>query len=157
MCEFDLLARRALGMELLTAFPATSPAHDLLLRLFNEQYVVMDGKAVLRDKKEVKADIITSVQVETAVFADCHLLQEAVEATGNTYEAVKAVTKQDAGKRWRIPWNNKTGWRYFEDKDIKAYQLRKQIESLPLEEQHKRNNVEAAMFQYSFHTRNGKT
>ena len=53
--------------------------------------------------------------------------------------------------------NNKTGWRYFEDKDIKAYQLRKQIESLPLEEQHKRNNVEAAMFQYSFHTRNGKT
>ena len=42
-------------------------------------------------------------------------------------------------------------------KDFKAYQLRKQIESLPLEEQHKRNNVEAAMFQYSFHTRNGKT
>ena len=41
--------------------------------------------------------------------------------------------------------NNKTGWRYFEDKDIKAYQLRKQIESLPLEEQHKRNNVETAM------------
>ena len=114
----------------------TFPAHDLLQRLFNEQYVVMDGKAVLRDKKEVKADslqnpndpdatyrakndqkvlgyvtnitetveegkpnIITSVQVETAVFADCHLLQEAVEATGNTYEAVKAVTKQDAGKR----------------------------------------------------------
>ena len=78
-------------------------------------------------------------------------------ATGNTYEAVKAVTKQGSRKRWRIPWNNKTGWRYFEDKDIKAYQLRKQIESLPLEEQHKRNNVEAAMFQYSFHTRNGKT
>ena len=78
-------------------------------------------------------------------------------ATGNTYEAVKAVTKQGSRKRWRIPWNNKTGWRYFEDKDIKAYQLRKQIESLPSEEQHKRNNVEAAMFQYSFHTRNGKT
>ena len=52
-------------------------------------------------------------------------------ATGNTYEAVKAVTKQGSRKRWRIPWNNKTGWRYFEDKDIKAYQLRKQIESLP--------------------------
>ena len=256
-CEFDLLAR--IGnfiMEMLAAFPATSPAHDLLQRLFDEQYVVMDGKAVLRDKKEVKADslqnpndpdatyrskndqkvqgyvtnitetveegkpnIITSVQVETAVFADCHFLQEAVEnservtdstikdlyadgayqspdnrefaknhnamqlktgkmqggcrweliphdedgltireiATGNTYEAVKAVTKQSSRKRWRIPWNNKTGWRYFEDKDIKAYQLRKQIENLPLEEQHKRNNVEAAMFQYSFHTRNGKT
>ena len=45
---------------------------------------------------------------------------------------------------------------YFEDKDIKAYLLRKQIENLPLEKRHKRNNVEAAMFQYSFHTRNGK-
>ena len=30
------------------------------------------------------------------------------------------------------------------------------IFSLPLEEQHKRNNVETAMFQYCFHTRNGK-
>lgn len=78
-------------------------------------------------------------------------------ATGNTYEAVKAVTKQGNRKRWRIPWNNKTGWRYFEDKDIKACLLRKQIESLPLEEQHKRNNVEATVFQYGFHTHNGKT
>ena len=43
-------------MEMLVAFPTTSPAHDLLQRLFDEQYVVMDGKAVLRDKKEVKAD-----------------------------------------------------------------------------------------------------
>lgn len=243
-------------MDMLVAFPETSPEHDLLQRLFDEQYVVKDGKAVLRDKKEVKADslqnpndpdatyrskndqkvqgyvtnltetveegkpsIITSVQVETAVFADCHFLQEAVEnservtnstiedlyadgayqspdnrefaknhnamqlktgkmqggcrweliphdedgltvreiTTGNTYEAVKAVTKQGNRKRWRIPWNNKTGWRYFEDKDIKACLLRKLIESLPLEEQHKRNNVEATVFQYGFHTHNGKT
>ena len=48
-------------------------------------------------------------------------------------------------------------WRYFEEKEIKAYHLRKQMESHSLGEQHKRNNVEAAMFQYSFHTRNGKT
>ena len=243
-------------MEILAAYQDTAPVYGLLHRLFDEQYTLEDGKAVLRDKKSVKADslqnpndpdasycdksdqkvqghvtnitetveegkpcIITSVQVETAVFADCHFLQDAVGnservtgstiedlyaygayqspenrefaknhddmqlktgkmqggcrweliphdedgltvreiATGNTYEAVKAVTKQGTRKRWRIPWENKTGWRYFEDKDIKAYLLRKQIESLPPEEQHKRNNVEAAMFQYSFHTRNGKT
>lgn len=243
-------------MEVLAAYQDTDPVYGLLHRLFDEQYTVEDGKAVLRDKKSVKADslqnpndpdasyrdkndqkvqgyvtnitetveegkpsIITSVQVETAVFADCHFLQDAVGnservtgstiedlyadgayqspenrefaknhddmqlktgkmqggcrweliphdedgltvreiATGNTYEAVKAVTKQGTRKRWRIPWESKTGWRYFEDKDIKAYLLRKQIESLPPEEQHKRNNVEAAMFQYSFHTRNGKT
>lgn len=195
-------------MEMLVAFPATTVSHNLLKRLFDEQYIVEDGKAVLRDKKEIKVDsiqnpndpdatyrekndrkvqgyvtnitetveqrkpnIITSVQVETAVFADCHFLQEAVEnservtgaaiedlyadgayqspdnrefaknhngmqlktgkmqggcrweliphdedglsireiATGNTYEAVKAVTRQGSRKRWRIPWNNKTG------------------------------------------------
>ena len=243
-------------MDVLAAYSDTASFHALLKRLFDEQYTVEDGKAVLRDKKTIKADslqnpndpdasyrdkhgqkvqgyvtnitetveegkpsIITSVQVETAVFADCHFLQDAVGnservtgstiedlyadgayqspenrefakahhdmqlktgkmqggcrweliphdedgltvreiATGNTFEAVKAVTNQGTRKRWRIPWNNKTGWRYFEDKDIKAYLLRKQIESLPIEEQHKRNNVEAAMFQYSFHTRNGKT
>ena len=243
-------------MEILAAYQDTAPVYGLLHRLFDEQYTIEDGKAVLRDKKSVKADslqnpndpdasyrdkndqkvqgyvtnitetveegkpsIITSVQVETAVFADCHFLQDAVGnservtgstiedlyadgayqspenrefaknhddmqlktgkmqggcrweliphdedgltvrdiETGNTFEAVKAVTKQGTRKRWRIPWENKTGWRYFEDKDIKAYLLRKQIESLPPEEQHKRNNVEAAMFQYSFHTRNGKT
>ena len=243
-------------MDVLAAYPETVSSYGLLKRLFDEQYLIEDGKAKLRDKKTIKADslqnpndpdatfrdkhgqkvqgfvtnltetveddkpsIVTSVQVETAVFADCHFVKEAVEnservtnstiedlyadgayqspgnrefaknhdgmqlktgkmqggcrweltphgedgltvkeiATGNIYETVKAVTKQGTRKRWRIPWNNKTGWRYFEDKDIEAYLLRKQIESLPPDEQHKRNNVEAAMFQYSFHTRNGKT
>ena len=45
---------------MLAVFPTTSPAHDLLQRLFDEQYVVKDGKAVLRDKKEVKADSLES-------------------------------------------------------------------------------------------------
>ena len=266
-CEFDLLTRKALGMELLTdvtpsidtyylfrrriceyqertgidlmqlCFEQLAGKHvhllkkvkadclqnpndpDATYRAKNDQKVQGYVTNITETVEEGKPNIITSVQVETAVFADCHFLQEAVEnservtdstiedlyadgayqspdnrefaknhnamqlktgkmqggcrweliphdedgltireiATGNTYEAVKAVTKQGSRKRWRIPWNNKTGWRYFEDKDIKAYQLRKQIESLPLEEQHKRNNVEAAMFQYSFHTRNGKT
>lgn len=43
-------------MEMLAVFPETSPEHNILQRLFDEQYVVKDGKAVLRDKKEVKAD-----------------------------------------------------------------------------------------------------
>ena len=170
--------------------------------------------------KVKKPSIITSVQVETASFADSHFVEEAVEnservtestvedlyadgayqspenrkfaeghggmrlktgkmhggarweliphehddgltvreiATGKTFEAVKSVNQKSKHQRWRIPWDNKTGWRYFQDTEVEAYQLRKQIESLPEEEQHKRNNVETAMFQYSFHTRNGKT
>ena len=91
------------------------------------------------------------------IWPDRYGLTVVDKQTGNTYEAVKAVTNQGKRQRWRIPWANKTGWRYFEDKDIEAYQLRKQIESLPHEEQRRRNNVETAMFQYSFHTRNGKT
>ena len=170
--------------------------------------------------EEGKPSIITSVQVETSTFADCHFVEEAVGnservtkstvedlyadgayqspenrkfaeghgdmrlktgkmqggarweliphehddgltvreiATGKTFEAVKSVNQKGKHERWRIPWNNKTGWRYFQDTEVEAYRLRRQIENLPPEEQHKRNNVEAAMFQYSFHTRNGKT
>ena len=36
-------------------------------------------------------------------------------------------------------------------------EVRRQVESIPFEERKKRNNVEAAMFQYGFHTRNNKT
>ena len=46
-------------MEMLAVFPATSPAHDLLLRLFEEQYAVMDGKAVLRDKNEKGSTLLS--------------------------------------------------------------------------------------------------
>ena len=49
-------------------FPATSPAHDLLQRLFDEQYVVTDGKAVLRDKKEVKADSLQNPNDPDATY-----------------------------------------------------------------------------------------
>ena len=43
------------------------------------------------------------------------------------------------------------------DKDFLEHLLRKLIESLPLKELYKRNNVEAAMFLYRYHTRKGKT
>ena len=36
-------------------------------------------------------------------------------------------------------------------------EVRRKVESIPFEERKKRNNVEAAMFQYGFHTRNNKT
>ena len=55
-------------MELLAVFPATSPAPDLLQRLFDEQYVVMDGKAVLRDKKEVNADSLQNPNDPDATY-----------------------------------------------------------------------------------------
>ena len=118
-------------MEVLAAYPDSVSFHSLLKRVFGEQYTVEDGRAVLRDKKSIKADslqnpndpdasyrdkhgkrvqgyvtnitetveegkpgIITSVQVETAVFADCHFLKDAVEnserVTNSTIEDVYA-------------------------------------------------------------------
>ena len=38
-------------MEMLAVFPATSPAHDLLLRLFEEQYAVMDGRLYFEPRR----------------------------------------------------------------------------------------------------------
>lgn len=59
------------------------------------------------------------------------------------------------GKRWLIMVDGKK--RYCYEDDVRRSELRLEITSLPISEQNKRNNVEATMFQYSFHTRNGKT
>ncbi len=61
------------------------------------------------------------------------------------------------GNRWRIPFDGPYPYRYCTEDEVRRSELRRQIESLPLEEQSKRNNVEATMFQYSFHPRNNKT
>ena len=81
--------------------------------------------------------------------------------TGEVHCGIYINTTEKRGRRWRIKvgegdWRTKP-FRYFEEKDLAASLLRQEIESLPIEEQHKRNNVEACMFQYSFHTRNNKT
>ena len=65
--------------------------------------------------------------------------------------------KQD---QWKIPVessNGKRTWRYFTKEQVDKDEVRKKVESIPFEERKKRNNVEATMFQYSFHTRNNKT
>jgi hypothetical protein len=70
--------------------------------------------------------------------------------TGETIPA--SLSK--AGK-WKI--KTETGIRYFEPEEINCCQLRKQIAALPNEIKYKRNNVEATIFQFCFHSRNNKT
>lgn len=55
-------------MELLTAFPTISPKYNLLQRQYDEQYVIKDGKAVLRDKKEVMADSLQNPNDPDATY-----------------------------------------------------------------------------------------
>ncbi len=62
------------------------------------------------------------------------------------------VTKNN---KYRI--KTKTGYRYFTDKQIESCRLRKQAEQLPKEIRNKRNNVEATIFQLTYHLRKDKT
>lgn len=76
----------------------------------------------------------------------------------NTAEVMEAIKVKDG--KWKIPVTNKNGkntYRYFDDEAVKRNEVRRQMESIPWEERKKRNNVEASIFQYCFHTRNNKT
>lgn len=80
--------------------------------------------------------------------------------TGEVFDAIYVGENKREGKHWRVNLSHVKPthpWRYFNENEVRQSELRRKIESLPPEEQHKRNNIEAAMFQYSFHTRNGKT
>ena len=60
--------------------------------------------------------------------------------------------------KWKVKLSEgKTRLRYFAQEVIDRFLTRMQIEATPLEERNKRNNVEASIFQYCFHTRNNKT
>ena len=59
--------------------------------------------------------------------------------------------------KWRISTGGKVKYRYFSQEQVEKALLRKKLESIPKKELDRRNNVEAAMFQISFHTRNNKT
>ncbi len=76
--------------------------------------------------------------------------------TGELRQAV-FVNKQKNSKedRWRITTAN--GSIYFSQQAIRASHLRRQMKQRPLEELHKRNNVEATIFQVGIPLTNGKS
>ena len=57
-------------MEVLAAYQDTAPVYGLLHRLFDEQHTIEDGKAVLRDKKSVKADSLQNSNDPDASYCD---------------------------------------------------------------------------------------
>lgn len=69
----------------------------------------------------------------------------------------KEIQATRAGDKWRIESGGKSKYRYFTREQVEKAQLRKKLGSVPIQELNRRNNVEAAMFQISFHTRNNKT
>jgi len=66
-----------------------------------------------------------------------------------------SVTCKNGTEKWRI----KTGkvYRYFTQKDIDGYLIRKQIAQTPIKTLQFRNNVEATIFQVGYHYPNAKS
>lgn len=86
---------------------------------------------------------------------DEHTLEVTDKQTGEVISAI--LVKDD---KWKVPVTNKEGkkdWRYFGRDQIEKAKTRREVESIPFDERKKRNNVEAIIFQYCFHTRNNKT
>jgi hypothetical protein len=76
--------------------------------------------------------------------------------TGDHMKAALAKRlKNSKEDRWRI--TTSTGRKYFNQLAIRASQLRRQMKGRSLEELHKRNNVEATIFQLSYPLRNNKS
>jgi hypothetical protein len=68
--------------------------------------------------------------------------------TGETHKAVLVKKQKNSKKdKWRI--KTPTGYYYFDQQAIRASNIRRQMKKRPLEELHKRNNVEATIFQVS--------
>lgn len=76
--------------------------------------------------------------------------------TGECIQATLAKKlKNSKEDRWKIPMAK--GYYYFGQLAIRASQIRRTIKQRPIEELHKRNNVEATIFQLSLFLRNGKS
>jgi len=83
-------------------------------------------------------------------------LQVTDTKTGECIQAV-LVKKQKNSKedRWRIETPN--GYYYFGQQAIRTSNMRREMKGRPLEELHKRNNVEATIFQFGIPLINGKS
>jgi hypothetical protein len=76
--------------------------------------------------------------------------------TGESIQAVLAKKQKNSKEeRWRI--TTASGYKYFNQLAIRASGLRRVMKERTIEELHKRNNVEATIFQLSFFLRNNKT
>jgi hypothetical protein len=67
----------------------------------------------------------------------------------------KMILCKDGTDKWRI--TTEKAYRYFTQKDIDGYLLRKQIAETPIETLQFRNNVEATIFQLGYHYSNAKS
>ena len=116
-----------------------SPDHDALCPDIDIVYTGMQGSAGRYDLQSGPDGLIVT---DTR--------------NGECYKArlVKKI-KTSKEERWYIDTEEKRV--YFSQQAIRAAELRRQLRQRPREEIHKRNNVEATIFQLVYHLRNNKS
>ena len=83
-------------------------------------------------------------------------LQVTDNKTGECFQAVLVKKYKNSNEdRWRIKTPN--GHYYFSQQAIRTSAIRREMKGRPLEELHKRNNVEATIFQLSIPLKNNKS
>ena len=123
------------------------------------EHINADGAYQSDGNREFAADnlidfVTSGLQGKPSRY-DLTLADGDLTVVDKTTGEVVPVTK--AGDKWRIASKGKAKYRYFTQEQVEKAMLRKRLEAIPKTELDRRNNVEAAMFQISYHTRNGKT
>ena len=123
------------------------------------EHINADGAYQSDGNREFAADnlidfVTSGLQGKPSRY-DLTLADDNLTVVDKTIGEVVPVTK--AGDKWRIASKGKAKYRYFTQEQVEKAMLRKKLEAIPKTELDRRNNVEAAMFQISYHTRNGKT
>lgn len=76
--------------------------------------------------------------------------------TGEIKQAVLVKKQKNSREdRWKI--QTPTGYYYFSQQAIRTSHMRREMKGRPIEELHKRNNVEATIFQFGLTLRNNKS
>ena len=128
------------------------------------QTIYTDGAYQSEDNRKFAEDngiefISNGIQGKPSRFdlymADEHTLLVTDKTTGKVQTAI--LVKPGLWKITIESPNGKKTWRYFSKEQVDKAEVRRKVESIPFEERKKRNNVEATIFQYCFHTRNNKT
>lgn len=123
------------------------------------EHINADGAYQSDGNREFAADnlidfVTSGLQGKPSRY-DLTLADDNLTVVDKTTGEVVPVTKAD--DKWRIASKGKAKYRYFTQEQVEKAMLRKKLEAIPKTELDRRNNVEAAMFQISYHTRNGKT
>lgn len=116
-----------------------SPKNDTFCKDIDMVFTGLQGYASRYDLEMTPGGLI----VTDTQTGECSLAEPAKKLKNS---------KED---RWRVKIDG--SYRYFNRQAIRASHLRRKMKKRPLEELHKRNNVEATIFQLSFFLRNNKS